>query len=153
MKNFLELLDTDMSVSVVVTIEPVTANGDPIAWITINGQTFYHSRLSSAVSVTADIPLLNPIDIEIGMSGKIYNENAETAVIIRSVCIDGFEIVPNYTQCARYQNDRDFDSPTSYLGFNGVWRLSTSEPFYRWQHKITGQGWLLEPMLQKNNTF
>ena len=153
MKNFSELLDTDMSVAIAISIEPVTANGDPVAWIIVNGQTVYRNRLSFAVSVAIDIPLLDPIDIEIGMSDKAYDEHAETAVIIQSVCIDGFEIIPNYTQWARYQNERDFDSPTSYLGFNGSWHLSTEEPFYRWHHRITGQGWLLEPVLQKNNTF
>jgi hypothetical protein len=94
-----------------------------------------------------DVPLLDPIKIEIGMSNKKYNQNLETAVIIDSVCIDGFEITPNYTHLANYQNERNIDNPTSYLGFNGVWKLTIPEPFYRWQHRVTGQGWLLEPVL------
>lgn len=153
MKNFSELLATETVIPVSVAIEPITYNGDPHAWIVINGLTVYRNSLSFPISVTVDIPLLEPIDIEIGMSDKIYNEQAETAVIIKSICIDNFEIVPNYTQWAQYQNERDFNSPTSYLGFNGTWRLSTAEPFYQWHHRITGQGWLLEPVLQKNNTF
>lgn len=145
MKNFSELLATDAFVTITVAIESIGNNGDPTAWIIINGRKVYHNRLSFPVSASIEVPVLDPIEIEIGMSNKQYNEYAETAVVIRSVCIDDFEIVPNYTHLAQYQNERNIDSPTSYLGFNGVWRLSTVEPFYRWHHQVTGQGWLLEP--------
>lgn len=152
MKNFSELLATDISISINVKIEPIVNNGEPTAWIIINQHTVYHNRLSSMISVTVDVPLLAPIDIEIGMSGKTHSKHAETAVIIQSICIDNFEIVPNYTQLACYQNEQNFDSPTSYLGFNGAWRLCIDEPFYRWHHRVTGQGWLLEPVF-KNTTL
>lgn len=26
-----------------------------------------------------------------------------------------------------------------------MWRMTLHEPFYRWRHRVTGQGWLLEP--------
>ena len=145
MKNFSELLATDVFVTVTVTIEPIVFNGDPTAWIIINGRKVYHNRLLFAVSASVEVPVLDPIEIEIGMSNKLYNEYAETAVVIKSVCIDDFEIVPNYTHLAQYQNERNINSPTSYLGFNGVWQLATVEPFYLWHHRVTGQGWLLEP--------
>lgn len=29
---------------------------------------------------------------------------------------------------------------------DGMWRISLHEPFYRWRHRVTGQGWLLEPV-------
>jgi hypothetical protein len=147
MKNFSELLATDVFVTVTVTIEPIVFNGDPEAWIIINGRKVYHNCLSFAMSASTKVPVLDPIEIEIGMSNKLYNEYAETAVVIKSVCIDDFEIVPNYTHLAQYQNERNIDTPTSYLGFNGVWRLSTVEPFYLWHHRVTGQGWLLEPIV------
>jgi hypothetical protein len=145
MKNFSELLATDTFVTVAVTVEPIVFNGDPTAWVIINGRKLYHNRLSFAMSISVEVPVLDPIEIEIGMSDKIYNQHLETALVIQSVCIDNFEIVPNYTHLARYQNERNVDAPTSYLGFNGVWILSTDDPFYRWHHRVTGQGWLLEP--------
>ena len=147
MKNFSELLDTDTKITILVSIRPVTDNGDPTAWIRINDCTLYNNTLPFPVFAQMDMPLLDPIKIEIGMSNKKYNQNLETAVIIDSVCIDGFEITPNYTHLANYQNERNIDNPTSYLGFNGVWKLTIPEPFYRWQHRVTGQGWLLEPVL------
>lgn len=27
-----------------------------------------------------------------------------------------------------------------------IWRIRHDEPFYRWRHRVTGQGWLLEPI-------
>jgi hypothetical protein len=43
------------------------------------------------------------------------------------VTVDGIEVLPKY----------------SYLADAGT--LSISEPFYRWYHRVSGQGWLLEP--------
>lgn len=43
------------------------------------------------------------------------------------VVIDGIEILPKY----------------SYMAADG--KLIISEPFYRWYHRASGQGWLLEP--------
>jgi hypothetical protein len=44
-----------------------------------------------------------------------------------TVTVDGVEILPKY----------------QYLAVNG--RLTISEPFYRWYHRVSGQGWLLTP--------
>lgn len=43
------------------------------------------------------------------------------------VVIDGIEVLPWY----------------QYLAQNGV--LHINEPFYRWLHRASNQGWLLEP--------
>jgi len=44
-----------------------------------------------------------------------------------TVTVDGIEILPTY----------------SYLATNG--KLVIDEPFYRWYHRVSGQGWLLVP--------
>jgi hypothetical protein len=44
-----------------------------------------------------------------------------------AVTVDGEEILPKY----------------QYLAVNG-W-LTIPEPFYRWYHRVSGQGWLLTP--------
>jgi hypothetical protein len=44
-----------------------------------------------------------------------------------TVTVDGVEILPKYQHLA--VNDR----------------LTISEPFYRWYHRVSGQGWLLTP--------
>lgn len=48
----------------------------------------------------------------------------------RSVLIDGMEVL-------------DFG-----YEHEGMWRITLHEPFYRWRHRVTGQGWLLEPQKQ-----
>lgn len=51
-----------------------------------------------------------------------------------SVLVDGIEILEfGYVQ-------------------NGNWRVRHDEPFYRWWHRATGQGWLLEPLRSQKNT-
>jgi len=44
-----------------------------------------------------------------------------------SVTVDGIEILPKY----------------QHLAVNG--KLTITEPFYRWYHEVSGQGWLLKP--------
>jgi hypothetical protein len=81
MKNFLELLATDLTLEVVV-----------------NGQlmlTGLHDFLSFDVTNT--------------------------------VIVDSIEVLPRY----------------NYLAVDGI--LTIPEPFYRWYHRVSGQGWLLEP--------
>jgi hypothetical protein len=153
MKNFSELLDTDPKLAICIALDPVIDNGEPLVWVHINGRELFRSKLMFGITVDVELPLLDPFKIEIGMSDKKYNETLETAVIIRSLKIDDFEIIPNWTNLSEYQNERDINRPVSYMGYNGVWSLTVPEPFYRWRHVVTGQGWLLDPMLQKNNTF
>ena len=44
-----------------------------------------------------------------------------------TVTVDGTEILPKY----------------QYLAVDR--KLTISEPFYRWYHRVSHQGWLLEP--------
>ena len=44
-----------------------------------------------------------------------------------TVTIDGVEILPKYRHLAVDE------------------KLTISEPFYRWYHRVSGQGWLLTP--------
>ena len=44
-----------------------------------------------------------------------------------TVTVDGEEILPKY----------------QYLAVDG--KLTIPEPFYRWYHRVSGQGWLLTP--------
>lgn len=93
----------------------------------------------------ASVGLTEPIKIEVEMKDKKYDQNLETALIIDELTIDGMEIIPNYVHLATYHNERGLELFTNYLGFNGSWVLDINEPFYQWRHRVTGQGWLLEP--------
>lgn len=146
MKNFSELLDTDTSLKVRITISPIADNGYPTAWIKINNQVLFSSQLKTDVTVDMDLPLLEPMRIEIGMADKCYGQLLETAVVIKSVRIDDFEVIPNWTNLSEYINERSINRPVSYLGYNGTWILDITEPFYQWRHRVTGQGWLLKPV-------
>jgi hypothetical protein len=44
-----------------------------------------------------------------------------------TVTVDGVDILPKYV----------------YLAINGT--LTINEPFYRWYHRVSNQGWLLTP--------
>lgn len=145
MKTFYDLLDTDTTLSIEIGIHSITDNGAPDAWISVNGKRTDYNNLEKPVEFSITVDLLEPLLIEIGMSGKQYDSEKETAVIVDTINIDGFEIVPNWIHLATHHNERGFNGPTNYLGFNGTWRLVTQEPFYQWRHHATSQGWLLMP--------
>lgn len=146
MNRFSELQAIDQFVNVAVKLTPVCQPHAPVVRVTLNGrQLQYAKQLTTPLELTTLVNLLMPIELEIELFGKQYLSGQETAVVVDSVAIDGFEIVPNYTHLSQYSNDHNYTRPTNYIGFNGVWRIVINEPFYRWRHRATGQGWLLEP--------
>lgn len=145
MNNFLDLLDTDCQITVTLKLRVIHDNGYPGVSVRVNDNVIEYLQLTGSVEHQFDIPLLDPIEIEISIKDKQYSEIKETAVLIDSINIDGFEIVPQWTHLAEYHSERGLQGPTSYLGINGSWKLTIDRPFYQWRHHITGQGWLLEP--------
>ena len=144
-KNFYELLDIKKKISLSFLINPVVSILPPNIKVNVNEYSLYTGIVTEKILLKQDIALLDSIDIKIQLYDKNYNISSETAIIIESLKINNFEIIPNWTQLATYENDHNNTQPSNYLGFNGTWTLEMPEPFYRWKHKITGQGWLLEP--------
>jgi len=146
MKNFLDQLDIKQHcITVTVKLQVIGTNGFPGASIRVNQDVVEYVQLLTTVEQQFKVGLKDSIEIEISMMDKEYSQTQETAVIIESVDIDGFEIVPNWTHLAVYDSERGVQGPTSYLGINGSWKLTIDRPFYQWRHLVTGQGWLLEP--------
>lgn len=145
MNRFSDLLAIDSSIRLAIRLGVIHDNGYPTASLTVNDDVIRYQPLMDTVEHVVELPLLDPIKIEITMLDKQYSQHQETAVLIESVNIDGFEIVPGWTHLAEYHSERGLQGPTSYLGFNGTWKLSIPLPFYQWRHQITGQGWLLRP--------
>ena len=145
MKYFLDLLDINPTIEINIVLTPIVDNGFPTAIIRYNNVIVFDYALRETVSIRVEhLNILDPLKISIELAHKKYNEKLETAIIINSLTIDNFEIVPNYTQLATYSNDHNSINPTNYLGFNGVWELNIPVPFYQWLHNVQGQGWLIE---------
>jgi hypothetical protein len=142
MKNFSDLLATDLHLDLVLMVEPV---GIPDVEICIDQQLIHQGQLLKSFAVSTQLPLLQKFSVSVKLKNKVYSSEYETAVILTKLTIDGFDIIPNFTHLAKYDNDHDFTEPTSYVGFNGEWRLEVTKPFYQWQHEITSQGWLFQP--------
>jgi hypothetical protein len=142
MKNFLDLLATDLHLDLVLGLEPV---GIPDSEIWINQILVHQGPITQPILVMRQLPLTSGFAVSIKLKNKIYTADQEVAIVLNRLCVDDFDVIPNHTHLARYVNDHNVDSPTSYLGFNGEWRLEITQPFYQWQHQVTGQGWLLQP--------
>lgn len=141
MKTFLDLQDTDLAVDLWLRIVPV---GCPVICVKLNNQTLHQGALSHTLQTQRRLPLLDAFVITVELLEKNYQAEHETAAVIEQLSIDGFEIVPNYTQLATYSNDHGYDQPTNYVGFVGAWTLAVNRSFYQWRHQVTGQGLLLQ---------
>jgi hypothetical protein len=139
MKTYSDLQAIDSRLHCHVELEPV---GTPEVAVIING-VYGGGKLFKSVVFDVSIDLLQPFAIEIELKNKIYTTEQETAVIIKCLHIDGIDLVPRFDYLAEYDNDRNNNDPTSYLGFNGKWTLTIDRPFYHWLHEHTGQGWLI----------
>jgi hypothetical protein len=145
MNRFSDLLDSNPYITVGITVRPITHNGAPDLLVEVNQQALFSGVLDRTMTITAtDLDLREPLMIKLTMSNKNYSADLETAVVVESFKIDDVEFVPKHTHFFEYANDHNNTQPTNYLGFNGVWSLSIPEPFYRWLHRSTGQGWLIE---------
>lgn len=116
MKNFSELLATDYTIDILLTVE----NVKPCAVkICINGSILFDAYSSGDIVISHAIPLLEPVDIEVHHNGAY----------VKSLKFDSWESRPQY----------GIENP-------GLWKFSTQGlVFYQWKHHSTGQGWLLEP--------
>lgn len=144
MNRFSDLQATDLYLE--ISLRAITDNGAPWAQVTVNDKVLWRQQVFEDIVLTHRMPLLDPFVISVAMQDKVYNSQKETALIIQSVCVDGFVVIPRFNHHSRYHNERNQCSPTNYLGFNGVWSLNVPEPFYRWRHRVLDQGWLLEPV-------
>ena len=143
MKSFSEATDIDILLDLKVTVEPLTRNGVPYGRISLDHITMFDGLLYQPTTVCAQINLCDDIQILIDLHGKIYDQNKETAIHIKSIAVDGIEIKDHCYNLIQYNNDQRVKHQTLYLGFNGEWMLRVPGPFYRWWHTVSGQGWLL----------
>lgn len=150
MKNFSDLLVTDSSIAVILRLQPIVTNDEPSCKVCINDTVLYDNNLSDHVELKLALNLHENISIAISIQNKKYSSEKETAIIIQDLLIDDFNVVPGWTHLAAYINDHHYNEPTSYLGFNGTWRLDIGGPFYAWRHRVTGQGWLLTPYISSS---
>jgi hypothetical protein len=142
MNNFSDLLATDLHLDLVLIAEPV---GYPDVEIWIDQQLIHQGQSSEFITVSKQLPLLSGFSIMVKLKNKVYTSESETALVLNNLSIDGFELIPGFTHLAQYNNDHAFTEPTSYIGFNGEWKLEVNKPFYQWRHEITSQGWLFQP--------
>lgn len=145
MKNFLEVLDSKPRLTVRISLAAITDNGMPRATIRVNGLCLFDNLLESTWTGSTQIPLLDPLVVEVMMSGKQHAVERETAIIVQNLTVDQCEVMPRFGHLVQYVHEHGTGPATSYLGFNGCWRLDTQQPFYTWWHNVTAQGWLLMP--------
>lgn len=147
MSTFSNLLDIKLfDLRIYIGLEGLYETQKPIVSLKINGHEIYQQhKIETNLGAVYHVGLLDPICVEIGLHQKDYNVDHTTAIILKDIMIDNFNIVPNHTHHARYINDHNWNEPTTQLGFNGVWQFFIDEPFYQWHHRVTGQGWLLKP--------
>jgi hypothetical protein len=82
MNNYLDLLDTDLEIS----IELVLKSTDGHAQVLINGVVIYNGNVTGTVNLCHTVPVLHPIALEVHHRG----------VYLDSLKFDGWESRPQY---------------------------------------------------------
>jgi len=145
MNNFSDLLATDPVIDFCAQVTPVYQSRAPRVAISLNHQQLFAGVLTEIWRFEIKLDLLDPVLFEVSLLEKVYDVQEETAAVVDHVSLDDFRVIPDFTHLAQYDNDHDFHGATRHVGFVGTWRFRIDEPFYRWRHRVTGQGWLLEP--------
>jgi len=145
MNQFLDLLDTNYTLPIKIVFDSVVFNGVPHIMLCVNNKILFNNDVMNETVISHNIALLDPLNISIIMSNKQYHISKETAVVIKTIEIDGFNLIPEYNHYFNYDNDHNINSSSNYLGYNGIWYLQTTVPFYNWKHIILGNGWLIQP--------
>lgn len=147
MKTYSDLLAINCkNVDIQLTVESIVDNGTPNLTVVINHRQYYQALVSEPVCISTKMTLLQHLDIKLIVTGKTYSAQKETAVIVTSLLVDGVQLANKVDLPVMYTNDQNVKYSGCYLGFNGLWHLSLDQPFYRWLHTATGQGWLLTPV-------
>ena len=144
MKNFLELLGTEIDLLLSLTIKAVSNPTPPKCKIFVNNQCYFDNILEDMFAIKQNLSLNDPIRISIELENKQYIENQETAIVVQELNIGGVSMIPNYVGQAMYTNDHNYSDATTYLGFNGIWELNIEPNFYMWLHRVDGKGQLLD---------
>jgi hypothetical protein len=82
MNNYLDLLDTELSISIEMVLE--SANGH--AEVIVNNRVIYAGSVMGTANITHSIPLLEPVHIAVQHSG----------VYLSSLKLDGWEARPHH---------------------------------------------------------
>ena len=141
----IDYYDTPEPIKVCITLRPCEDETKPKCVLTVNNIIQFDNKLEESKTFVNYVNLLDPISIDIKLHGKSYNASPESGLFIDMLDIDDFKIVHQWTHLATYINDKNYNEPTTHLGFNGVWSIKMDRPFYQWQHVVTNQGWLLQP--------
>ena len=148
MNNFSELQATKINLPVVIVLDPIYQTQAPCITVTAATQVLFHGNLLDSITLTWDIDLLRTFDISIELNDKNDQVDHTSAVIVSQLTIDSHNLVPQWSHLAQYTNEKNYNLPTTHLGFNGNWKITVDKPFYQWWHQVTGQGWLLTPCLK-----
>jgi hypothetical protein len=82
MNNYLDLLDTDLKIS----IEMVLESADGHAEVTVNNCVVYAGSVMGTATITHSIPLLEPVQIQVRHQGAY----------LASLILDGWEARPQH---------------------------------------------------------
>lgn len=145
MKTFSDLWATKTSIPITICLAPVFQTIPPTTRVAINNNVLYSDLLIEDLTLDYTVDLAECFTIEISLSEKNDTIDYVTGINLVQITIDTVEIIPNWTNLAYYNNDRQFTEPTGHLGFNGTWKLTVDSPFYQWYHHHSGQGMLLKP--------
>jgi hypothetical protein len=97
MNTFSDLQAIDLELA--LWVQPM---GNPLLKISINDDVVYHGNLAHLLEIRRQLPLLQPFAVTVELLDKDYHSNQETAVVIKQLTVDGFELIPQWNHVVHW---------------------------------------------------
>lgn len=125
--TYLDLADIDYQPQVAVTLLPQSS------WVTvmINQQKVWYGAVDQMATVVHDFKINSPLTITVLIESGVINQP-----LVAQITVDG-------------QDHTDWIGSQSQ---GSSWNFDSGCAYYEWLHQVTGQGWLLKPILRPQDT-
>lgn len=145
MLTYLELRDIDYTPLVEIKLSPLVGGNFPLVSVYINHTPVMMQRLCETLTVRHFIQdptkFYITIMVEDPDSHTTSHNLFDTGIDFQAIWVDGQEV----TDWVLQNSNMKFSTPNHIL-VGSRWEFDTVISFYHWWHRVTGQGWLLQPM-------
>jgi hypothetical protein len=136
-----------------ITLKPVGYDNHwPEFYLKLDNQHMASGVLHEQQTYNYDSDLENgPHSIIVGFTNKNDDDTllvngqmvADKAIIVESISIEGYKFDDFLYQAQYYPVDKEV-MQSSYISWNGEWRLDITTPIFTWLHRVQHLGWVYE---------
>jgi len=146
MLTYLELQAIDYAPLVEIKMSPLVGGDWPLVSVYINHTPVMMQRVWETMTVRHYAEARSKFYITVMVENydvpKRSHDLFATGIDFEGIWVDGQEV----TAWVLQHSNMKLSMPNQ-INSGSRWEFDSVVPFYHWLHKVSGQGWLLQPML------